>query len=184
LSASNNNSAVGARVLRRACISVCSFLDYPSRGVGLLGVELIGSAMAHRLMDQGIPVIAWDRNSEQVRALGDLGAAQASGPGEVVSVAGVVITMLPTAEIVFEVIQPLLDEWPKDTIWLQMSSVGAGEADRLTHAAELHAVRIVDAPVSASTLPAEKGQLTILASLDPSPRGRRSSRYLMRSHRG
>jgi 3-hydroxyisobutyrate dehydrogenase len=132
--------------------------------VGLLGVGLMGSAMAHRLMDQGVPVIAWDRNSEQVRALGDLGAAQASGPGEVVSVAGVVITMLPTAEIVFEVIQPLLDDWPKDTIWLQMSSVGAGEADRLTQAAELHAVRIVDAPVSGSTLPAEKGQLTILAS--------------------
>jgi 3-hydroxyisobutyrate dehydrogenase len=132
--------------------------------VGLLGAGLMGAAMAHRLLDQGIPVIAWDRSSEHVRALGGLGAAQASGPGEVVSGAGVVITMLPTAKIVLEVIEPLLEEWPDGTIWLQMSSVGAAEADQLTHAAEAHAVTIVDAPVSGSTVPAEKGQLTILAS--------------------
>jgi 3-hydroxyisobutyrate dehydrogenase len=129
-----------------------------------LGVGLMGSAMAHRLLDQGIPVIAWDRDSDQVRALGARGAAQASGPGEVVSGAGVVITMLPTAEIVLEVIEPLLEDWPKDTIWLQMSSVGATEADQLTQAADAHGVTLVDAPVSGSTHPAEQGQLTILAS--------------------
>jgi 3-hydroxyisobutyrate dehydrogenase len=58
----------------------------------------------------------------------------------------------------------LLDDWPKNTIWLQMSSVGAAEADELTRVAEAHAVQIVDAPVSGSTQPAEQGQLTVLAS--------------------
>jgi 3-hydroxyisobutyrate dehydrogenase len=132
--------------------------------VGLLGAGLMGSAMAHRLLDQGIAVIAWDRNTEQVRALGGRGAEQAGAPGEVVSGAGVVITMLPTAEIVLDVIEPLLEDWPKDTIWLQMSSVGAAEADKLARVAEARAVTLVDAPVSGSTHPAEEGQLTILAS--------------------
>jgi 3-hydroxyisobutyrate dehydrogenase len=132
--------------------------------VGLLGIGLMGSAMAGRLLDQGIAVIAWDRNSERVHGLGARGAAQASEPGEVVSGAGVVITMLPTAEIVLDVVEPLLEAWPPDTIWLQMSSVGAAEADQLTQVAEAHAVTVVDAPVSGSTHPAEEGQLTILAS--------------------
>jgi 3-hydroxyisobutyrate dehydrogenase len=132
--------------------------------VGLLGAGLMGSAMAHRLLDKGVPVIAWDRDSEHVRGLGARGAAQASEPGEVVSGAGVVITMLPTAEIVLDLVEPLLEDWPKDTIWLQMSSVGAAEADQLTRVAEAHSVTIVDAPVSGSTHPAEEGQLTILAS--------------------
>jgi 3-hydroxyisobutyrate dehydrogenase len=132
--------------------------------VGLLGVGLMGSAMAHRLLVQGIPVIAWDRNSEHIRALGRRGAVQASEPGEVVNGAGVVITMLPTAEVVLDVVEPLLDDWSEGTIWLQMSSVGAGEADRLTHVASAHRVALVDAPVSGSTHPAEDGQLTILAS--------------------
>jgi 3-hydroxyisobutyrate dehydrogenase len=132
--------------------------------VGLLGVGLMGSAMAHRLLDQGIAVSAWDRGSEPVRALGGRGAQAADGPGEVVSEADVVITMLPTAAIVLDVVKPLLDDWPENTIWLQMSSVGAAEADELTRVAEAHAVQIVDAPVSGSTQPAEQGQLTVLAS--------------------
>jgi 3-hydroxyisobutyrate dehydrogenase len=132
--------------------------------VGVLGAGLMGSAMAHRLLDQGIAVIAWDRDSEHVRALEARGAEPAKGPREVVSGAGVVITMLPNAAIILDLVEPLLEDWPAGTIWLQMSSVGAAEADQLTRVAEAHAVTLIDAPVSGSTLPAEKGELTILAS--------------------
>jgi 3-hydroxyisobutyrate dehydrogenase len=132
--------------------------------VGILGIGLMGSAMAGRLLDQGIAVTAWDRNPEHARALEDRGATAAKEPADVLSGTGAVITMLPTANVVLEVVEPLLDAWPKDTIWLQMSSVGAAEADQLTQVAGAHAVTIVDAPVSGSTHPAEQGQLTILAS--------------------
>jgi 3-hydroxyisobutyrate dehydrogenase len=132
--------------------------------VGLLGVGLMGSAMADRLLDQGIAVIAWDRNAEHVRELEGRGGEPAKTPGDVIHGAGIVITMLPTAEVILDLVKPLLNDWPQDTIWLQMSSVGAAEADQLTQAAKAHAVTLVDAPVSGSTHPAEEGQLTILAS--------------------
>jgi 3-hydroxyisobutyrate dehydrogenase len=132
--------------------------------VGLLGVGLMGSAMAHRLLDRGVAVIAWDRESDHARALEDRGGESAKGPSDVVSDAGAVITMLPTAEVILDVVEPLLDDWPKETIWLQMSSVGAAEADQLTEVAQAHGIRLVDAPVSGSTHPAEEGELTILAS--------------------
>jgi 3-hydroxyisobutyrate dehydrogenase len=132
--------------------------------VGLLGVGLMGSAMAHRLLDQGVAVIAWDVDSEHLRPLEARGGESAQQPSEVVSGAGVVITMLPTADVILDVVQPLLGDWPEGTIWLQMSSVGAAEADQLKQAADAHEIRLVDAPVSGSTHPAEEGQLTILAS--------------------
>jgi 3-hydroxyisobutyrate dehydrogenase len=132
--------------------------------VGLLGVGLMGSAMAHRLLDQGIAVIAWDRHPEHAHALEGRGGEPAESPSEVVRRAGVVVTMLPTVEVILDVVEPTLKDWPADTIWLQMSSVGAAEADQLTRAAKAHAVTLVDAPVSGSTHPAEEGQLTILAS--------------------
>jgi 3-hydroxyisobutyrate dehydrogenase len=72
--------------------------------------------------------------------------------------------MLPTAAVVLDVVAPLLRDWPEGTVWLQMSSVGAAEADELVRVAEAHGVRLVDAPVSGSTHPAEEGELTILAS--------------------
>jgi 3-hydroxyisobutyrate dehydrogenase len=132
--------------------------------VGLLGVGLMGSAMAHRLLEQEFAVIAWDRDAERLRELEGRGGEPAEDPGQVVAGAGVVITMLPTAAIILEVVEPLLDEWPENTVWLQMSSVGAAEADELARVAAAHGVRIVDAPVSGSTQPAEHGQLTVLAS--------------------
>ena len=132
--------------------------------VGLLGVGLMGSAMGHRLLNQGLAVIAWDHTAEHARALEERGAERAESPRGVVLGADVVITMLPTAAIVLEVVEPLLEDWPEATIWLQMSSVGAVEADQLASAAEAHGVRLVDAPVSGSTHPAEEGELTILAS--------------------
>jgi 3-hydroxyisobutyrate dehydrogenase len=132
--------------------------------VGLLGVGLMGSAMARRLLDQGIEVIAWDRDPDQARPVEQGGGKRAKAPSEVVLGADVVITMLPTAPIVLEVVEPLLEDWPEETIWLQTSSVGATEADRLVETAQAHGVTLVDAPVSGSTHPAEEGELTILAS--------------------
>jgi 3-hydroxyisobutyrate dehydrogenase len=139
--------------------------DLESTRVGLLGVGLMGSAMAGRLLDRGVGVVAWDRDAERVRGLGGRGGRVAGAPGEVVGGGvGVVITMLPTVEVVLDVVGPLLEGWPAGTVWLQMSSVGAGEADRLSQLADAHGVVFVDAPVSGSTRPAREGQLTILAS--------------------
>jgi 3-hydroxyisobutyrate dehydrogenase len=132
--------------------------------IGLLGVGLMGSAMAHRLLDQGVAVTAWDRNPDHLRDLENRGADTAKEPADVVTGATAVITMLPTADVILKMVEPLLDAWNPDTIWLQMSSVGAAEADQLTQVAEAHTVTIVDAPVSGSTHPAEQGQLTIIAS--------------------
>jgi 3-hydroxyisobutyrate dehydrogenase len=66
--------------------------------------------------------------------------------------------------VILDVVEPLLKDWPEGTIWAQMSSVGAAEADELTRIAETHRITLIDAPVSGSTHPAEDGQLTILAS--------------------
>ena len=140
--------------------------------VGLLGIGLMGSAMAHRLLNEGLAVIAWDHNRRHVDALADRGAEVAGVPADVVSGAQVVITMLPTAEIVLAVVEPLLPAWPESTVWLQMSSVGAAESDRLEKAASANGVVYVDAPVSGSTHPAEEGRLTILASGPDSARAK------------
>jgi 3-hydroxyisobutyrate dehydrogenase len=130
----------------------------------MLGVGLMGSAMGRRLLEQDIEVVAWDRTAEHLSALEAAGGRAAASPEDVLASASSVITMLPTAEIVLDVVEPLLPTWPEGTVWLQMSSVGADEADRLTSVAQEHYVTIVDAPVSGSTHPAREGHLTILAS--------------------
>lgn len=140
----------------------------------------MGSAMAHRLLSEGNQVVAWDRDRAHLQELGERGAAIAASAGDVVGGAEVVITMLPTADIVLSVVEPLLAQWPQGTVWLQMSSVGAAEADRLARVAADNGMVQFDAPVSGSTQPAEEGKLTILASGPESERSR-SSRCSKRS---
>jgi 3-hydroxyisobutyrate dehydrogenase len=132
--------------------------------VGLLGVGLMGSAMTHRLLNEGFPVVVWDRDRAHVEPLGARGADIADSAGDVVDAADIVITMLPTADVIRTVVEPVLPPWPETTIWLQMSSVGAAESDELTRLAADNDVILFDAPVSGSTRPAEEGKLTILAS--------------------
>jgi len=136
----------------------------PKLRIGLLGVGLMGSAMGCRLLDQGFQVIAWDRDPTGLAVLSEHGGVAAERPGDVISGASAVITMLPTATVILDVLEPLLSSWPQGTIWLQMSSVGEQAADHLTRVATARGITLVDAPVSGSTQPAANGQLTILAS--------------------
>ncbi len=50
--------------------------------VGILGVGLMGSAMAGRLVDQDIAVSAWDRDRARAHALRDRGTIAADEPGD------------------------------------------------------------------------------------------------------
>ena len=76
--------------------------------VGLLGIGLMGSAMANRLLDQGLEVVACDRDEGHLQTLEHRGGDVAGAPSDVVRRADVVITMLPTAEIMLSVVEPLL----------------------------------------------------------------------------
>lgn len=135
-----------------------------STEVGLIGVGLMGQEMGRRLIDCGIAVTAWDREPEHVQRLCEAGGERADSPRAAVEAGTVAITMLPTAEIVLEVLADVLEDWPKETVWLQMSSVGASESDTLAAAAADHGVTQFDAPVSGSTQVARAGKLTVLAS--------------------
>src|SRR5579875_1020504 len=98
--------------------------------VGLVGVGLMGAEMGRRLLECGIAVTAWEREPEHVDALCDAGANRADDPAAALRAGAAVITMLPTADIVLEVLDGVLEDWPAGTVWLQMSSVGARESDR------------------------------------------------------
>jgi hypothetical protein len=84
--------------------------DQPDIPVGVLGIGLMESAMVHRLLEEGVPAIAWDRNPAHAEPLAERGAEIAATASDVVEARPrAVITMLPTAEVVLSVVEPLLD---------------------------------------------------------------------------
>ena len=139
-----------------------------SQEVAVIGAGIMGSAMTRNLVAAGWSTRVWDRSPSATGPLADAGAVVAASAREAVSDAGVVITMLPTADVVESVIFDggAADAFADGCVWAQMGTIGVEAtrriADRL--AAQRPGVMFVDAPVSGSKGPAEQGQLLILAS--------------------
>jgi 3-hydroxyisobutyrate dehydrogenase len=135
--------------------------------VAVLGVGIMGSAMARNLIAAGRRTAVWDRSGSATAALADAGALAAASPEEAVRDARVVITMLPTGDVVNSVVfDRVAEAFAGGAAWAQMGTIGVSATTQI--AERLGRVRpdvlFVDAPVSGSKGPAETGQLLILAS--------------------
>jgi 3-hydroxyisobutyrate dehydrogenase len=136
--------------------------------VAVIGAGIMGSAMARNLAAAGLTTKVWDRSASATGPLADAGVEVAASAPDAVRSAGVVITMLPTADAVDSVIFDggVADAFADGCVWAQMGTIGVAETLRMRDrlAAFRPGVIFVDAPVSGSKGPAQQGQLLILAS--------------------
>jgi NAD binding domain of 6-phosphogluconate dehydrogenase len=72
--------------------------------VAVLGTGIMGSAMARNLVSARLRTTIWDRSPTATAPLSEAGALVAASPPEAARDAHVVITMLPTADVVNSVI--------------------------------------------------------------------------------
>jgi 3-hydroxyisobutyrate dehydrogenase len=139
--------------------------------VAVLGTGIMGSAMARNLISAGLRTTVWDRSPAATVPLSGAGALVAASPAGAVRDAQVVITMLPTAEVVASVIFDggVTEAFAPGAVWAQMGTIGpAATTAAISRLDQLRPdVTFVDAPVSGSKGPAETGDLLILASGPP-----------------
>ena len=140
----------------------------PLPRVAVLGAGTMGRGMTHSLLRNGFMVDVWDRTSERAAALAGDGAAAHEDAPDAVREADVVITMVADAGAVNQVAFDfgMLDAMRPQAAWAQMSTIGVSPTLELAArvSKERSDVYFVDAPVSGTRLPAENGQLLILAS--------------------
>jgi 2-hydroxy-3-oxopropionate reductase len=140
-----------------------------SGAVAFLGIGLMGSRQARRLLDAGLPLTVWNRSREKAEGLAPHGALVAETAAEAVRDADVVILMLENGKIVTDVLfsQGVAEALRPGSIVVDMSSIKPAEAQ--DHAKRLgeRGVHHIDAPVSGGTLGAEHGTLAIMAGGEP-----------------
>jgi 3-hydroxyisobutyrate dehydrogenase len=135
--------------------------------VAVLGTGTMGAPVARNLLRAGLGVRVWNRTPARAAALAAEGARTASTAAEAAAGAEVLITMLTDGVAVEHVMNGpsgALSTLAPGAIWIQMSTVGVEWTDHLADLALRHELVFVDAPVSGSSGPAERGQLVILAS--------------------
>jgi 3-hydroxyisobutyrate dehydrogenase len=134
--------------------------------VAVLGTGTMGAPMAENLASAGLDVRVWNRTPDKARAVA--GASAFDSAAEAADGADAVLTMLSDGDAVEDAVADL--SFGDGAIWLQMSTVGVGATERLISRAG--STPFVDAPVVGTKQPAEKGELTVLAS---GPRDARSA---------
>ena len=136
--------------------------------VAVLGIGTMGHGMAISALRAGIPTIVWNREPEATRDLAELGADVAESAADGARRAPIVVTMVTDADAVVSIAgdQGMLAALSPGAIWVQMSTIGVTGIERVAAMVDDQRpdVTLVDAPVSGSKEPAEKGQLTIFAS--------------------
>jgi 3-hydroxyisobutyrate dehydrogenase len=144
--------------------------------VAFLGIGTMGHAMATNALRAGLPTIVWNRDPKVTRNLADLGAEVAESPADAARRAAIVVTMVTDADAVMSIAadQGMLAALAPGAIWVQMSTIGVEGIERVKELAEGQRpdVTLIDAPVSGSKEPAERGQLTIFASGSEAVRSR------------
>jgi 3-hydroxyisobutyrate dehydrogenase len=94
--------------------------------IAVLGTGIMGSAMARNLIAAGLETTVWDRSAAATGPLAAAGARVAASPADALPGADVVITMLPTAEIVRSVLFDggAAQAFAVNAVWAQMGTIG------------------------------------------------------------
>lgn len=139
-----------------------------SETCAFLGIGTMGHGMAASALRAGIRTVVWNREGRRTEDLAAIGSEVAPTAADAAAHAGIVVTMVTDADAVMSIAteQGMLDAVAPDAIWVQMSTIGVAGIDRVAALVKGRRpdVTLLDAPVSGSKEPAEKGQLTIFAS--------------------
>ncbi|MEP6492046.1 MAG: NAD(P)-dependent oxidoreductase [bacterium] len=133
--------------------------------VALLGLGLMGTGMARRLLGAGFPLAVYNRTAEKAAPLAANGARVANSPREAAAEADVIISMLAddtASRSAWLGDQGALAGAPSGTVLIECSTVTTTWVAELAAAATAKECDLLDAPVTGSRTHAASGELTFL----------------------
>lgn len=129
----------------------------------------MGLPMAKNLVAAGFSVIGYNRSPQKAAALAEAGGEAADTIVEAVTGADVIITMLPDAPDVIEVVcgeGGVLSAAREGAVLIDMSTIAPASAQVVADAAGAAGLRVLDAPVSGGEAGAVEGVLSVMVGGD------------------
>ncbi len=135
--------------------------------IGVIGIGIMGSAIAKRLVETGHPVHVFDLDKEKVAAAVQNGAQAAASPAAATEACDFVITSLNSAHIVRAVVfgkDGIAEKAAQGKMLIDMSSIDpVATAEMSKELRDRTGMAWVDCPLSGGAPKAATGQLTIMA---------------------
>ena len=137
--------------------------------VGFVGLGVMGSRVARRLLDAGHAVTGYNRTAAKAQWLVDAGMKLAGSPRAVAEAADVTFSMVTNTAALRSVAEGpdgLLAGLRAGKIHVDMSTVSPAASRELAQKVEAKGARMLDAPVSGSVITLEEGKLTFMVGGD------------------
>jgi 3-hydroxyisobutyrate dehydrogenase-like beta-hydroxyacid dehydrogenase len=137
--------------------------------VGIIGLGLLGSAVASRLLEGSFEVAGYDTRPEQVKVLQAKGLKAVSNVAEAAADADAVFTILPSLESVETTMigaRGLIETAPPSCTLIQMSTISPELTRRLGAAAAVKGLGFLDAPMSGTSTMVQRGDCAIFVAGD------------------
>ncbi|MGH7354478.1 MAG: NAD(P)-dependent oxidoreductase [Candidatus Rokuibacteriota bacterium] len=139
------------------------------RHVGIIGLGLLGGAVAGRLLKAGIAVTGYDVRHDAVEPLARQGLTPATDVAATVRNVDAVFVILPSLDSVDRVVRGpngVLDSTKPETVVLQMSTISPPLTRALGEAASARGIGFLDTPMSGTASMVAKGDCTIFVGGD------------------
>jgi 3-hydroxyisobutyrate dehydrogenase-like beta-hydroxyacid dehydrogenase len=137
-----------------------------SMSVGVIGLGIMGSAIAHNLVRAGFTVIGFDVAAAPLDALRGQGGKTAASVAELVGQADVILTSLPSPSALDATVVALCDAGASGKIVAELSTLTIEDKQRAFDALAAVGVVMLDCPLSGTGAQARTGDLAVFASGD------------------
>lgn len=134
--------------------------------VGFIGVGAMGGAIAARMVQHGIPVLAYDRSAATLAAMQARGVQVAQSVREVIDTVEIVFACLPTAEVCRDVALAAdgVRSGRRVRIYVETSTMGGAMAGEIKAGLAGAGIDFIDCPVIGGVISAETGTMGMLAA--------------------
>ena len=133
---------------------------------GYIGLGNLGGHLAQSLVKKGYKVTVYDLDPKLAERHIKDGATWAASPAELAAKVDAVFTCLPSPTVSEKVLTQILTALKPGSTWIENSTNGRDEMQRLAAMAEAKGIKVLEAPVTGGVHLAARGEITVLVGGD------------------
>ena len=131
--------------------------------IGLIGVGLLGTALAERMLAAGLRVVGFDCDVARQEALAALGGESAKGARAIAATCPRIVLCLPDSAVVQAVIQEIDVDLPAGALLIDATTGDPETTVALAARLRLRGIGFVDATIAGSSEQVRKGDALVMA---------------------
>jgi 3-hydroxyisobutyrate dehydrogenase len=143
--------------------------------IGLIGVGLLGTALAERMLAGGLAVVGYDYLPNQLDRLTKLGGIRAASSREVSARCQQVVLCLPDSQVVAKVVEELKDDLQPNSLLIDATTGDPDDTVELARRLTSQGIGYIDATIAGSSEQVRQGEAVVMIGGEPAQVSRAES---------